>query len=299
MKKFLSWCCRSAVMQTGILILVVLLYFAYPFIVPRIVGRRAKGDQDRQEQGSSLAPWDKCGVFGDSYGALTCLFSALTFWGMIFTFMYQRKQNQEAREAIAKEHLPIMLVMPQGGALEFVLGVKCHRVTCKIRLFVNEENTSDVPVFGLMHRANISLPAYDDVKFIYGVDTADYVKPHKGFARKEEIVISNYEHLIAFLKTLIAHEISSRPKVLFARTYSGFLEAFGRIDLSCRMKLRKHKQKKEGIEELIRMLSENVPVTEEKLREVLGGVCIPVELVYLHDMKLRCCTRMEYEQFRC
>src|SRR5437016_4473732 len=48
------------------------------------------------------ADWEKFGQFGDAFGPLGALFSALAFWGVIVTVLLQLAQMRTQQEEMAK-----------------------------------------------------------------------------------------------------------------------------------------------------------------------------------------------------
>lgn len=63
---------------------------------------------------------DRSGLYGDSFGMLTSLFSGLAFSGMLIAVLLQREELQLQRKEIKKNHI------------EFKKGVKAQRVNVKL-----------------------------------------------------------------------------------------------------------------------------------------------------------------------
>lgn len=246
-----------------------------------------------------LIPWDKSGVFGDSFGALTCLFSALTFWAMLYALMYQRRQMKDARDSIAKEHLPLLLIMPESGLIEFRFGEKTGCLILVIRIKVREENSSDNAALDIVHHSQINLPLFKGTAFHRGVDTSNFMRTHKEFTRHEEFTLADKTEILQFLTTLIAYDQKDRPELVLNRVYKCFLEACAEMNQSYRIKLLKHKVDEPKIRDLIQMMNTEEGLNEDKISLLLGGVLtLDLECKPIHEKMIRrSCSCDRYNQF--
>lgn len=283
------------------------LYGLYLLVVPCCFDEQMANDCTKKSdvvvsssgRTSGLIPWDKSGVFGDSFGALTCLFSALTFWAMLYALIYQRQQTKDVRDSIAREHLPLILVMPESGSIEFRFGKTTSCLILVVRIKVNEENSSDNAALGIVHHSRIELPPFGDIQFTRGVDTSNFMRAHKGFARHEEFTITDGTEISRFLSTLIAHEQKQRPELVLNRVYKCFLEACAEMSQSYRVKLLHHKEDEPKLKALIQLLEAGESITEEDLQTLLGDVLsFELECKPIHErMMRRCCSVKRYNQF--
>lgn len=286
---------------------IILLYVLYWLIIPRFIGGPKPTTTSIPSEGQHVEspeaynyPWGRTGVFGDSFGALTCLFSALSFWGALCTLSYQIKQARESQEAVARQQLPLILFMPGNNSfVRFNFASKKKHLVAEIKIGMNEENTSNNAALGLVHCAKILFPKDVSQAIDRGVDTSDFLMPNKGFRRSEDFMIADNVAIRYLLKSLIEHERDDRPVVKFERGYRSFLNAYGRASSAYHVILAHHKQDKPKIQELIDAIECNNITDMDSIVKILGEAReVELALKPIHEaMDSRCCSREEYESF--
>lgn len=78
----------------------VIIGFILIFNIPFVSGLVASWKDDKS--GNFVWP-DNPGVFGDSFGALTCLFSAASFWAVLYALLLQKKETAEAKNYLRRK----------------------------------------------------------------------------------------------------------------------------------------------------------------------------------------------------
>lgn len=98
------------------------------------------------------------GVFGDKFGAITSLFSALAFLGIIFTVLLQRRDLNQQRYTIAKQSfessLFSLLEHHKNNIEQLELNGYYKRQTFKYFIELILQNSEQFPVFNVLNRIN-------------------------------------------------------------------------------------------------------------------------------------------------
>lgn len=243
-----------------------------------------------------LIPWDKSGVFGDSFGALTCLFSALTFWAMLYALMYQRHQTRDAREGIAKEHLPLVLLRITGGVLRFEFS-NDERLSAEIEITADEENVSDYAALALRHKGRVEL--FDGhVLTEQPLNVSDYLKANDTFKRNESFRTLSFSSLEPFLSGITSVDQERRPKVFLDRMYRSFLEAYGYVGQNYLIRCEDTNELNRA-REVLGMIRRKETITRVRFNELFNGahqIHLGFDVVHSDGMA-KCISKREYDQF--
>ncbi len=285
---------------------IIALYVVYWIVIPRYMGDSVKirdGASDKivatESSDDYNYPWGRSGVFGDSFGALTCLFSALSFWGVLCSLFYQRKQAEESEDAIAKRQLPLILVKPKSGKLVLVYNSKRAYPTVSIRLNVEEENPSENVALGLVYLMTALIPSDPTFKLVGGIDTSDFFRCKDKFNRTEELNVTERNQAVCFIRSLLAYNQCDRPQILLDRGYTCFLRAYGLLSQKYRVQLDRYDESADKLREILNKLETNEKIDMLDLVRLFGDdKSLPLKISPLHEhMIRRCCTKDEYDEF--
>lgn len=302
----------------GTLLIVILsamliagLYIGYYFAIPSIVwdkewraqsvgpsvenaGVRIEAPNDDAE----MRPWNKCGVFGDSFGALTCLFSALAFWGAILTLCMQYNQMKDNSENIAIEHLPIVVQVPKRGTMFFGV-TKKGRPVLNLRFEVEECNTSADTALHVAHKVGVVLEKPKTRRWYRRINFMNNLQSNKPVTRKDKIVLFDQNEVDAFLRALISSDEKERPIAECSVAYKNFYNFFAWCKESYRVKLAARDQYVAAIGELLNFFAAGSKVSMPEILKRIGEDNA-VELI-MANIRDRSCVESihasKYEEF--
>ena len=302
----------------GTLLIVILsavviagLYIGYYFAIPSIVwgeGWRTQSDKRSAEEQTArqeipnddaeMRPWNKCGVFGDSYGALTCLFSALAFWGAILTLCMQYNQMKDNSENIAIEHLPIVVQIPKRGTVFFGVTKKGDPVL-NVRLEVEECNTSTDTALHVAHKVGVVLERPKVRRWNRRINFMNNLQSNKPVSRKDKIVLFDRKEIDAFLRALISNDEKGRPVAECSVAYKNFYNFFAWCKESYRLKLAARDQYAPAIGELLKLFAAGSKVSMPEILSRIGDDNA-VELIMANIRDRSCIESVDatkYEEF--
>lgn len=306
---FFKWVERHPVRVFAVIAAIFVLYgFAIP-ICFYVKGIDAKSEnesngvpqserEDRGRMVKNQIPWDKCGTFGDTFGALTCLFSALTCWGMLYTLVYQRKQTEDAHTMIAKEKLPLVLLQAKGGKLLFDWDKSGCRFTAKLEFSTAEENASDFAALAIRHKGRLELPGSVLIA-TQKVNTSDFLRPKDVFKERIEYFSPlKSSRLLPFLKAVTARSRNDRPVLELNRVYRNFLEAYAAVDQKYQIKCANDESLENG-RALVELIERGGGITYIALNNLFKGEhVLDLGIDVIHgDGMAKCISKREYDQF--
>jgi hypothetical protein len=104
-------------------------------------------------------PWPVRGQFGDTFGAMTCLFSAMTLVGLIATIIHQGDQTQQQQDAQRKTD-EALARQAESLALSAAINVVHHRLTrydVQLNDLAGGTRDDEIPLRegGTMHRGDL------------------------------------------------------------------------------------------------------------------------------------------------
>ena len=292
--------------------LILILYGGYIIGLPKWVGGEVRAIPSSEGLMSSttnvvkvaadtrLRPWDRCGVFGDSFGALTCFFSAMAFWGMLFTLLYQTRQDSRSVELLANEHLPLLVLKPKGGQLTFGINSKKGTPWMGMVLCADECNLSENAAVRIAHLTVVRLPNCG-VKYERPVNISNFLEGEGTFKRRDNIFVYDVEKIILILHALVESGEGVRPQVRFDRAYRNFLNAYGKASEAYLLKLVNYWSDKHKIMSLIDLFTTVKRIAMEDLLKIFNGQpVIDLKMESIKDNQkfvLECTDKSYYDDF--
>lgn len=270
-------------------VVILSIYIGYYFFIPWLVcgGETVSATH-------SLSPWDKCGVFGDSYGALTCLFSALAFWGALITLYMQYLQRSDDKHQQALENLPVVVKIPKSGMM--TAGLTTSGVPFLNLVFILEEcNTSTVTALNLAHKTSLSLAGPSSKVWFRRLNYANNLQNGRPTIRNESFAIFGVEGVSAVLEALLASKPESFPIFTNQVSYRNIFDCYAVSLDMYRIKLKDRMSNIANIRKLVVSLTDDAKPKIEDMEPING-----VELVLSNIAEksiLEASTKKEYESY--
>lgn len=199
--------------------------------------------------------WEKCGVFGDSFGALTALFSALAFCGALIAIIGQYWQLKRDTEVKAKEHFPLLILTPKEGTISFFVDKK-GTPSLNLRVKILEKNASNDIAFQVAHRMQMKIERPKIRKWERPVNLMNHVEGAATIERSDSLFVFG-KSMEDFLSALVAKDIEDQPALVFSLSYRNFFGTFGKVDSVYRIVLQESAITRVKIFTLLGLLATN------------------------------------------
>lgn len=269
--------------------LIVSAYIGYYFFIPEFIC----GD-GAVTSATGLAPWEKCGVFGDSYGALTCLFSALAFWGALMTLWIQYGQRKDDRRQIALEHLPLVVRIPQTGRLTASL-TNGKKPVLNLSLVIEECNASEVAALSLAHRSILMLSSSLKRRWSRRVNFANNLQSGRPMMRNETFAIFGKDGVVDVLTALLSENVLTFPILTLGVSYRNIFDSYAKSVDVYRVKLKNRAAYEAGIRRVLAQLASSSDVKNIDFAAINGADLVLTSLA--ERAVLKAVTVDEYKQF--
>lgn len=277
----------------GPAVMLLLLFAVYGTCVRVFVG------SDKATSSESQTPWGRCGVFGDSFGALTCFFTALAVFAAYQTFKSQASLTRQNEDLQARTHLPLLLLIPQEGEMTFMVtsqGV----LTMNLILRAVEKNVSETTALGIAHKTNVTYGQKTGRQMRRRLNVSEYLIKGDHFNRNDSFFAFGYEPIVDFLECLTATDVKKRPVACFERCYRNFLKAYGRASQLYRVELADYTNELSLVLQMVKHLRANSEVTTADLQKIFPSspAKIRIRLRALTDsFILECSEESVYRNF--
>ena len=213
--------------------------------------------------------WEKCGVFGDSFGALTAFFSALAFCGALIAIIGQYWQLKRDTEVKAKEHFPLLILTPQEGIISFFVDAK-GTPSLNLRVKILEKNASQDMAFQVAHRMQIKVERPKMHKLERPVNMMNHIEGGATIERSDSLFVFG-KAMENLLSALVAKIPDDQPTLDFSLSYRNFFGTFGKVGSVYRIVLHESVVTRVKIFTLLGLLAANKVKDIKDINGVLGG----------------------------
>lgn len=296
-------------------LIVLLIVVAYCTWLPRIVALNDRAlhvfqvesakpcedgsnHQGAQNQMTHLDMHEKCGLFGDSFGALTSVFSALAFWGALMTLLYQFLQQQRDTEIKAKEHFPLIVQVPKECVMSFYVDARGN-VTLFVRVQIDENNVSKDVALQIAHKMAVFLEGVRGKQWERKVNIFNHLIGSGELNRTDSVTIRKRDDIILFLESLALSPTGKVPRVKFSIGYRNFFNTYGKTEEVYKILLRDSDVKASELYMLIGVLKAGKVKTLNDIKCVLQSkstVQLKLKTSFA-DTVLKEISEAEYREF--
>ena len=308
-------CRRTYIVFGGSFLIVLLIVVAYCNWLPEIVALNDRAlhafktessepcedggnHQGAQNQMAHLDMHEKCGLFGDSFGALTSVFSALAFWGALMTLICQFLQQQRDTEVKAKEHFPLIVQVPKDGVMSFYVDARGN-VTLFVRIQIDEKNVSEDVALQIAHKMVIFVEGVRGKQWARKVNIFNHLIGSGELNRMDSVTIRDRDDIILFLEALALSPTGKVPKIKFSIGYRNFFNTYGKTEEVYKILLRDSDVKASELYMLIGVLKAGKVKTLDDVKCVLqnkSAVQLKLKTSF-SDTVLKEISENEYKEF--